>query len=301
MLIERNAGALFEDSPTSHGSSTIFRGPHLYLQFLTDIQAPAGIDSYNYIRPQAQRRGCDTAPFFQRMREKVILASRLLGPPVSTSEMDPSAADGRLLRDEERAVARAVEKRRREFLAGRTCARRAIAALGAPSAAILQGVDRVPIWPEGLVGSITHTDGWCAVAVARISDGFRAIGIDVEAAVPMDVALLRIICGPEERALIEVQPVEHHGYLGKLVFSAKESAYKCQYAISRTVLGYHDLSIRLDIPARRFIASFRRVAGPFVPGDELGGSLLVDQGYIMTAATLTTQAAYPRAQALADS
>ena len=42
--------------------------------------------------------------------------------------------------------------------------------------------DRVPIWPDDLVGSITHTDLCAAAAVARRDQGFVAIGIDLEPA-----------------------------------------------------------------------------------------------------------------------
>ncbi len=215
-----------------------------------------------------------------------MLASRLLAPPVRTAEMDPRAADGALFPGEEIAVARAVDKRRREFIAGRTCARRAMAALGELAAPIPQGEDRAPVWPEGLVGSITHTDTWCAAAVARTADGVRALGLDIEPAEPIQTELLHIICLPEERAFLDGQPVELRGLLGRMVFSAKESAFKCQYALSRTLFAYHGMLIHLNVPAQRFLAVFQHDAGPFGSGDELQGRLLVDAGYIMTAVAL---------------
>lgn len=214
-----------------------------------------------------------------------MLAARLLPFPVRTAEMDPRMAAGELLPGEERAVARAVESRRREFSAGRACARKAMAALGAQAAPILQGEDRAPIWPEGLVGSITHTESWCAAAVARTEDGIGAIGLDVEPAEPLDPALLRIICVAEERALLDARP-EERGVLGRLIFSAKESAYKCQYPRSRTLLGFHAMHIELDEPAKRFKAVFRKDVAPFARGDALEGRYLLEQGFLMTAVTL---------------
>jgi 4'-phosphopantetheinyl transferase EntD len=214
------------------------------------------------------------------------LAPRLLGLPIRTAEMDPRASTGALFPVEEASVARAVPKRRSEFIAGRTCARRAMAALGERAVAIPQGVDRAPVWPDGLVGSITHTDTWCAAAVARRSDGVRALGLDVESDEPIRMELARIICRPEERAFIRAQPATERGLLTKLVFSAKESAYKCQYALSTRLLSYHAMRIELDLPARRFIAVFQEHAAPFAAGDELSGELLVDSGYLMTAVAL---------------
>lgn len=215
-----------------------------------------------------------------------MLSSRLLAPPVRTAEMDPRTADGTLLPGEEAAVARAIDKRRREFVAGRTCARRAMAALGEPPSAILQGDDRAPLWPAGLVGSITHTGTWCAAAVARSADGFRSLGLDIEPAEPIQSELLRIICLPEERAFLDLQPADQRGVLGRVMFSAKESAFKCQYGLSRAMFAYHDMRIDLDLAAQRFAAVFQRDAGPFSAGDELQGQLLVAEGYIVTAVAL---------------
>lgn len=220
-----------------------------------------------------------------------MLASRLLGPPIRTAEMDPRAADGTLFPGEEAAVARAVEKRRREFIAGRSCARRAMGALGEAPAPIFQGEDRAPVWPEGLVGSITHTDTWCAAAVARAADGFQALGLDIEFAEPIPSELLRTICLPEEQDFLDSRPAGERGLLSKVIFSAKECAYKCQYTLSRAFLDFHAMRVYPDLSGGGFVAVFQRDAGPFISGDELRGRLVVDQGYIMTAMTLTTRTA----------
>jgi len=214
-----------------------------------------------------------------------VLAARLLPLPVRTAEMDPRMAGEDLLPGEEHAIARAVPSRRREFSAGRTCARQAMRALGARALPIPQGQDRAPVWPDGLVGSITHTQTWCAAAVARTEDGIRAIGIDVEPAEPLDAALLRIICVEEELEALAARPTER-GLLGRLIFSAKESAYKCQYQLSRTLIGFHAMHIVLDEPAQRFSAVFRKDVAPFAKGDVLEGRYLVDRRFLMTAVTL---------------
>jgi 4'-phosphopantetheinyl transferase EntD len=216
------------------------------------------------------------------------LAARLFDPPVRTAEMNPGHVLGELLAGEEEAVASAVPERRRQFLAGRTCARRALAELGAPPAPLPAGEDRAPIWPSGIVGSISHTATWCAAAVARSSDGIRALGIDLEGAEPMDAELLEAICLPEEWTEIQAQPSERRGVLGKLLFSAKECAFKCQFALSRELFGFDALRIRFDLPRERFVAVFRRPAGPFAEGDELAGRLLVERGYVLTGMALTS-------------
>ena len=225
-----------------------------------------------------------------------MLASRLLALPVQTAEMDPRAADEPLYPGEEAAVAGAIQKRRREYIAGRVCARRAMVALGERPAPVFQCADRAPIWPEGLVGSITHTDTWCAAAVARTADGVRALGLDIEPAEPIEPDLLRVICLPEERDYLAGRPAEQRGLLGRAIFSAKECAYKCQYAVSRTPLDFHAIRIYLDPPRGDFLAVFQRDAGPFSSGHGLRGHLLMENGYVMTAMALTacgTGATFP--------
>lgn len=65
---------------------------------------------------------------------------------------------------EESLISRAVEKRRREFVSARHCARVAMGQLGLDSAPILRGDRNMPLFPKGVVGSITHCDGYRAAA-----------------------------------------------------------------------------------------------------------------------------------------
>src|SRR5258708_8108427 len=94
---------------------------------------------------------------------------KLLSDEVLTVEADEACWRGSLLSLEESLVAKAVPKRRREFTAGRNCARRALAQLGYPDFALLAGSHGQPLWPPGIAGSITHCDDYCAVAVAPVS------------------------------------------------------------------------------------------------------------------------------------
>src|ERR1700720_856307 len=85
-----------------------------------------------------------------------------------------------LLPAEARYLGRAIPKRAREFAAGRLCARPALAELGILDVAIEVGDDRQPIWPDSMVGSITHTAGFCAAVVAE-RRVVGALGLDREA------------------------------------------------------------------------------------------------------------------------
>jgi hypothetical protein len=70
--------------------------------------------------------------------------------------------DAVLFPEKEAVISRAVDKRRREFQTVRHCARRALRELGVPPAAVLPGERREPVWPPGVVGSLTHCTGYRA-------------------------------------------------------------------------------------------------------------------------------------------
>jgi 4'-phosphopantetheinyl transferase EntD len=161
------------------------------------------------------------------------------------------------------------ESRRREFALGRACARHALARLGVPGP-VLRGEDRTPIWPRGVVGSLTHCDGFCAVAVAR-QELARSLGIDAEPDDPLRERMRQRICTPEELAHLAVLPARPAGW-ERLVFSAKESFYKAYFPVARSFLGFQDVALELDPDAGRFEARLlredkpgpRRASGRFV-------------------------------------
>lgn len=182
-----------------------------------------------------------------------------------------------LMGNEAEAVARAVSERRAEFARGRACARLALAALGGPAVAIPVGEGRAPEWPEGFVGSITHTSGLVA-AVAAPAALVSGVGVDAEFYRPLP---------PEVRHLV-LTPAEREG-TGKeleiVVFSAKESIYKAVYPRRRRWLDFQDVEVRLDSSAGRFVAiAVREEDRPTLAG--LRGSYAVVGGYVLTCSAL---------------
>lgn len=156
-----------------------------------------------------------------------------------------------LLPEERPLVAGAVEKRRREFAAGRNCARRALATLGWPDFPVLSGPNREPVWPPGVLGSITHCHGYSAAVAARLSErkGIQGLGIDAELNAPLSAAAVDLVCTPhEQRALLEVPGLN----VPALFFSAKESVYKAWFPVAGCWLGYEDAEIDFDPPTSRF-------------------------------------------------
>lgn len=139
-------------------------------------------------------------------------------------------------------VQKAVPKRVNEFAAGRVCARSALAELGVPDVALHPAGDRQPIWPIGFIGSITHTTGLCAAAVAARRD-IIALGLDSEVIGAPTPEIWPSICGPEELCRVELLPVGERPAAVTLLFAAKEAFYKCQYPLTGEWLDFHDLCI----------------------------------------------------------
>jgi 4'-phosphopantetheinyl transferase EntD len=153
--------------------------------------------------------------------------------------------------EELRALERAVDKRRQEYAATRLLARRAFAELGLASAPLPNRKDRSPIWPRGVVGSLTHTDGFCAVAVAR-EGTLRALGIDAERQGRFGRDLFSRVLTPQEVSFVESFASEQHERIATLVFSAKESFYKCQHPITGRFLGFQDVELDFELAAGSF-------------------------------------------------
>ncbi len=160
----------------------------------------------------------------------VVIERRLAGDP---AELKPAEAH---------YVARARAKRLEEFAAGRACARTALAEFGLHDVALPAAADRQPIWPQGFAGSITHTQGFCAAAVARKS-AVQALGIDSELVGAPTPDIWPTLCRAEELAWIESLAAGERPAAATLVFSAKEAFYKCQYALTSEWMDFHDLCI----------------------------------------------------------
>ena len=137
-------------------------------------------------------------------------------------------------------MSKAVAKRVQEFAAGRQCARRALRELGVIDAPIRVALDRQPVWPQGIVGSITHTAGLCAAVVAE-RKRLVALGLDSEVVGAVKPELWPTICAAQELAWVGTLSPPQRPAAVTFIFSAKEAFYKCQYPLLGEALGFHDL------------------------------------------------------------
>lgn len=182
-----------------------------------------------------------------------------LGADIGVGVADPRMPAPPLWPTEEPATTRMIEKRRREFAAGRAAARDAMADLGLPAAAIPMNPDRAPHWPDGLCGSISHCAS-VAMAVVAQSDCFASIGADIEGDITLEADLWPNIITDEEHRWITLQPDSEHGKLAKRIFSVKEAVHKAQYPLTRHVLEFDAVTITLG--ANGFHALLPRQIAP---------------------------------------
>ena len=209
----------------------------------------------------------------------------LLPSQVATAVLDPRTPQPALMEVEQRATARMVPQRRREFAAGRAAARQAMAGIGITGQPVPAGPDRAPCWPRGATGSIAHCAD-CCVAIAGASTQWRMLGVDIEPDIALPPDLIDTICGEAELRWLAAQPASARGRLARAIFSAKECAYKAQYPLTGRLLGFEDVRVTLDPAAGRFAAAFATAVDPFAADDTLQGGLAMAGGHILTALAL---------------
>lgn len=217
------------------------------------------------------------------------MLSTLLPAGVVTEEITGEDPTAFLLPEEQALLGRSVESRRREVTNARTCARRALRTLGLPDAPILRGAKGQPLWPAGVVGSITHTKGYYAAAVAR-AGVVRSIGIDAEPHDRLpDGVLGHIAFGAE---LDRLAALAGDGvWWERLLFSAKESVYKAWFPLTGRWLGFEDAELTIDpaagtFGARILIDPTAADGGP--PLASMTGRFVVADGLVRTAVSLPT-------------
>jgi 4'-phosphopantetheinyl transferase EntD len=144
-----------------------------------------------------------------------------------------------LLPAEVAAFAGSVLKVRRASGAARIVARMLLSRFGREPSAIPKSTAGMPVWPEGIVGSLAH-DSKIAVAAMAAQHEFQSVGIDIEPAQPLALDLLSIVATVKERDRIEDDP-----FRGRLLFSVKEAIYKAVYPLDRIFLDHHDVEVSL--------------------------------------------------------
>jgi 4'-phosphopantetheinyl transferase EntD len=176
---------------------------------------------------------------------------------------------------------RMVKKRVLEFSHGRECARAVLEIIGQPAVAIPRGNNREPLWPAGIVGSISHS-GSSAAAVAVSKKYCLGIGLDIESDKPLDKDLIPMICRVDEN-------VESNVERAKLLFSIKESIYKCIFPTVGKIVDFLEVKVCLDEVAGRYTACSDSGRQDLDLLKHLHGSYCVYEDMVISAAWLSIE------------
>ena len=155
----------------------------------------------------------------------MTLMARILAPGLFGAEMEDVGQELGLFPAEEMLTGGWGQKRRRDFALGRACARSALSKLGQDRVAIGRDKNGAPLWPEGVVGSITHTTGYAAALVARLGQ-FSGVGVDAERVGGVTQNLWPRLFDAEECDHLIGLEAEDRTRMATLFFSAKEASHK---------------------------------------------------------------------------
>jgi 4'-phosphopantetheinyl transferase EntD len=159
---------------------------------------------------------------------------------------------------------RAVERRRVYFSMGRAAARDALAELGIYGVAIGRGASGEPLWPDGIVGAISHA-GDLAIAVVGQQRDYAGLGIDIEQlSRGLTARAARLVCTPAEMEW--VNPEADTTRL-TMLFSAKEAVFKALFPIEGVWLGFGDAELTWHPERRAFEARLLKTASAAHPRD----------------------------------
>lgn len=221
------------------------------------------------------------------------LISTVVTDTVAAAELYNDPPELKPLPEEEALIARSVAKRRNEFVTVRHCARLALGELGVAPAPILKGEKGEPCWPDGVVGSLTHCDGFRGAVVGRAGE-VRSVGIDAEPHGVLPDGVLDAVSLPVERNELAAMPDGLHW--DRVLFCAKEATYKAWYPLTRRWLGFEDAHVVFDVdleadPAGatgEFVSQILidpvAMSGP--PLETLRGRWSVRDGLVLTAIVL---------------
>ena len=145
-----------------------------------------------------------------------------------------------LLPAENASIATRQNRARDASGAGRHIAHDLLRRLGHADLAVLRGRAGNPVWPAGIAGSIAHDDE-IAVAVAARSEELTSVGVDIEPAVPLPHDLRAVVVAPRDR-LGDLDP----GLASRILFAAKEAAYKASFPLDGRVLGFEDIAVDFE-------------------------------------------------------
>jgi 4'-phosphopantetheinyl transferase EntD len=205
------------------------------------------------------------------------------------------ALDAPLHDEEAQDTGRMAPIRLREYVAGRTAARRALSHLTGNTAPVPRAQDRAPLWPKGVCGSLSHSRRY-AVCVAATLHDFGALGVDIEEDARMEEALWDHVMTRAERSFLKALPAHRVDSVATLLFSAKEACFKGLPGDVQTLLPSPDhLAISVDFNTSTFTCT---IAQGKTPATLNGFFAPLDGHWITLCSTPGLRASAPEARLL---
>ena len=145
-------------------------------------------------------------------------------------------------------------KRLADFSTGRYCAMKALEQIGIQNVIIPIGKDREPIWPEGIVGSISHCDTLTGAIVSRKADHI-SLGLDIEEIGRVTADLWPYVFTDKEIEYLNTLPIDQQELICTSIFSLKEAFYKFQFPITNLFLDFLDVEVQIPELNRMVVLS----------------------------------------------
>jgi enterobactin synthetase component D len=145
------------------------------------------------------------------------------------------------------------KRRLNEFLAGRICALKALNGLVYYKEILPIKKDKLPDWPSGTTGSISHTSNTVSAVVSHSNNNFF-LGLDLEN-IFEEITAERLepeVLSKSERRYLNL---DDYARVITLIYSAKEAVFKAVNSIKITFLDFKEIEITsLDFSTNFFEA-----------------------------------------------
>lgn len=141
------------------------------------------------------------------------------------------------------SVMGSAPKRQAEFLASRYATQRVLEKWGYADYQLANDAEGVPLWPQGLRGSLSHSHQRVVIALCEANTGYLP-GVDSETLLTPERAkrLQNAIITADELTLLENSCLPFATAL-TMAFSVKESLYKALFPWCRQPMGFHSATL----------------------------------------------------------
>ena len=149
----------------------------------------------------------------------------------------------------------ASSQRRQEFVAGRYCVFNAARAIGLELETLPISAERGPVWPAGVIGSISHSKKLAIGCIGEVGQ-FRSIGIDTEEVFSNQTIkdIMEAIALDSEIAFITKEiPTRAKALAFTIVFSAKEALFKAIHPLCKQFIDFQEVKMTsLSLESKTF-------------------------------------------------